>query len=216
MVHFFKITWKWRLFVREMFCQFFILTNKLFFFQKHIYKQFIQRHFILFKEILLKNTMFGWKTYNTLEISRTKSSIHSQADETPTVIVPLSLSLLWWSIGIIFSPWKSWTSFEQECNATLCFFRLYDILLWPFCSFGHKPWDSLFNYLCTIQYVSIVVVSLPQWSDAQNTQLHQALQNLESERASLYSRIDILQVDSSLTMERLSAFEGRTQEFCLG
>lgn len=48
-----------------------------------------------------------------------------------------------------------------------------------------------------------------QWSDSQNSQLHQALRNLEGERASLYSRIDNLQEDHRVTMECLSAIEGK-------
>uniref|UniRef100_A0A8C8SKP6 TRAF3-interacting JNK-activating modulator n=1 Tax=Pelusios castaneus TaxID=367368 RepID=A0A8C8SKP6_9SAUR len=47
-----------------------------------------------------------------------------------------------------------------------------------------------------------------QWADTQNDQLQQALHNLERERTDLYSRIEALQLDNKLKMERVSAMEG--------
>ncbi|KAL8179107.1 UNVERIFIED_CONTAM: hypothetical protein K2H54_060084 [Gekko kuhli] len=60
-----------------------------------------------------------------------------------------------------------------------------------------------------LQYIVVVAVSYLQWSDAQNAQLHQALQNLESERIALSSKIDALQEDGRLTAEHISVMEGR-------
>lgn len=54
-----------------------------------------------------------------------------------------------------------------------------------------------------------MAVSYLQWSDAQNIQLYQALQDMESERVTLSSKIDALQEDSRLTAEHVSAMEGK-------
>uniref|UniRef100_A0A8D0GJM0 TRAF3 interacting protein 3 n=1 Tax=Sphenodon punctatus TaxID=8508 RepID=A0A8D0GJM0_SPHPU len=50
-----------------------------------------------------------------------------------------------------------------------------------------------------------------QWSDAQNLELHQAVCNLESERANLYSKIDTLKEEGELRMEHISAMQGKLQ-----
>ncbi|XP_053100773.1 TRAF3-interacting JNK-activating modulator isoform X2 [Hemicordylus capensis] len=74
-----------------------------------------------------------------------------------------------------------------------------------------KDWSQLTDKHIELENKLHDLENKLQWSEAQNSQLHQTLQNLESERASLYSRIDILQEDERVTMEFLSAMEGKLQ-----
>ncbi|XP_015285071.1 PREDICTED: TRAF3-interacting JNK-activating modulator [Gekko japonicus] len=72
-----------------------------------------------------------------------------------------------------------------------------------------NDWSQLADKHVELENKLHVLENNLQWSDAQNAQLHQALQNLESERVALSSEIDALQEDSRLTAEHVSAMEGR-------
>lgn len=54
-----------------------------------------------------------------------------------------------------------------------------------------------------------MLISCLQWSDTQNSQLQQALKDMENECASLNSRIDNLQEEKRLIMEYLAEVEGK-------
>ncbi|KAJ7331754.1 hypothetical protein JRQ81_013934 [Phrynocephalus forsythii] len=72
-----------------------------------------------------------------------------------------------------------------------------------------KDWSLLTEKHIELENKLHVLENKLQWSDTQNSQLHEALQKLEGERATLYSRIDNLQEDHRVTMECLSAMEGK-------
>nr|XP_056701156.1 TRAF3-interacting JNK-activating modulator [Euleptes europaea] len=72
-----------------------------------------------------------------------------------------------------------------------------------------KDWSQLTDKHIELENKLHVLENKLQWSDTQNSQLHQVLQNLESERVTLCSKIDALQVDNRLTVEHVSAMEGR-------
>ncbi|XP_060087229.1 TRAF3-interacting JNK-activating modulator isoform X2 [Heteronotia binoei] len=72
-----------------------------------------------------------------------------------------------------------------------------------------NDWSQLADKHMELENKLRVLENKLQWSDAQNAQLHQALQNLEGERVTLISKIDALQEDSRLTTEHVSAMEGR-------
>ncbi|XP_061488021.1 TRAF3-interacting JNK-activating modulator isoform X3 [Rhineura floridana] len=72
-----------------------------------------------------------------------------------------------------------------------------------------KDWSQLTDKHIELENKLHVLENKFQWSDTQNSQLHEALQNLETERAHLYSRIDNLQEDNKLTIECLGVVEGK-------
>ncbi|XP_048354263.1 TRAF3-interacting JNK-activating modulator isoform X2 [Sphaerodactylus townsendi] len=72
-----------------------------------------------------------------------------------------------------------------------------------------KDWSQLIDKYIELENKLHVLENKLQWSDTQNSQLHQALQNLESERVTLCSKTEALQEDSRLTMEHVPAVEGR-------
>ncbi|XP_044302976.1 TRAF3-interacting JNK-activating modulator isoform X2 [Varanus komodoensis] len=72
-------------------------------------------------------------------------------------------------------------------------------------------WSQLMDKHSELENKLHVLEDKLKWSDTQNSQLDQSLQNLESERASLYSRIDHLQEDNRFIMECLNAAEGKLQ-----
>ncbi|XP_062999195.1 TRAF3-interacting JNK-activating modulator isoform X2 [Elgaria multicarinata webbii] len=74
-----------------------------------------------------------------------------------------------------------------------------------------EDWSQLTEKHSELENELHVLENKLQWLDTQNSQLHQALQTLESERSSLYARIDHLQEDNRLTMECLNAVEGKLQ-----
>uniref|UniRef100_A0A6J0SIW5 TRAF3-interacting JNK-activating modulator isoform X3 n=1 Tax=Pogona vitticeps TaxID=103695 RepID=A0A6J0SIW5_9SAUR len=85
-----------------------------------------------------------------------------------------------------------------------------DCTLWKeHCNTLKKDWSLLTEKHIELENKLHVLENKLEWSDTQNSQLHQALQNLEGERASLYSRIDNLQDDHRVTMECLSAMEDK-------
>ncbi|XP_067414926.1 TRAF3-interacting JNK-activating modulator [Emydura macquarii macquarii] len=72
-------------------------------------------------------------------------------------------------------------------------------------------WSETANKHTELENKLYVLQNKLQWADTQNDQLHQALRNLERERADLYSRIEALQADDKLKMEHVSAMEGKLQ-----
>ncbi|XP_054836479.1 TRAF3-interacting JNK-activating modulator [Eublepharis macularius] len=74
-----------------------------------------------------------------------------------------------------------------------------------------QDWSRLTNKHVELENKLHVLDNKLQWSGAQNAQLNQALQNLESERVALCSKMDALQEDSRLAMEHVSAMEDRLQ-----
>ncbi|XP_025029274.1 TRAF3-interacting JNK-activating modulator isoform X2 [Python bivittatus] len=74
-----------------------------------------------------------------------------------------------------------------------------------------KDWSQLTDQHTEVQNKLHILENKLQWSDTQNSQLQQALKDMEDERVSLYSRIDNLQEEKRLTMEYLSEVEGKLQ-----
>ncbi|XP_077190986.1 TRAF3-interacting JNK-activating modulator isoform X2 [Paroedura picta] len=71
-----------------------------------------------------------------------------------------------------------------------------------------SDWSQLADKHVELENEFRVLENKLQWSDAQNAQLLQALQNLESECVTLRSKTDALQEDNRLTAEHVSAIEG--------
>ncbi|XP_063153510.1 TRAF3-interacting JNK-activating modulator isoform X2 [Candoia aspera] len=72
-----------------------------------------------------------------------------------------------------------------------------------------NDWSQLTDQHIEVQTKLHVLENKLQWSDTQNSQLQQALKDMENERTSLYSRIDNLQEEKRSTMEYLSEVEGK-------
>ncbi|KAM3839616.1 TRAF3-interacting JNK-activating modulator isoform 2-T3 [Vipera latastei] len=72
-----------------------------------------------------------------------------------------------------------------------------------------KDWSQLTDQHTEVKNKLHVLENKLQWSDTQNSQLQQALKDMENEYASLYSRIDNLQEEKRLIMEYLAEVEGK-------
>ncbi|XP_032073183.1 TRAF3-interacting JNK-activating modulator isoform X2 [Thamnophis elegans] len=77
-----------------------------------------------------------------------------------------------------------------------------------------KDWSQLTDHHSEVKSKLHALENKLQWSDTQNSQLQQALKEMENECANLYSRIDNLQEENILLMEYLGEVEGklRTEE----
>ncbi|KAL7985362.1 hypothetical protein Chor_003932, partial [Crotalus horridus] len=74
-----------------------------------------------------------------------------------------------------------------------------------------KDWSQLTDQHTEVKNKLHVLENKLQWSDTQNSQLQQALKDMENECASLYSRIDNMQEEKRLIMEYLGEVEGKLQ-----
>ncbi|XP_015676827.1 TRAF3-interacting JNK-activating modulator [Protobothrops mucrosquamatus] len=74
-----------------------------------------------------------------------------------------------------------------------------------------KDWSQLTDQHTEVKNKLHVLENKLQWSDTQNSQLQQALKDMENECASLYSRIDNMQEEKRLIMEYLGEMEGKLQ-----
>uniref|UniRef100_A0A8C5WYJ2 TRAF3 interacting protein 3 n=1 Tax=Laticauda laticaudata TaxID=8630 RepID=A0A8C5WYJ2_LATLA len=72
-----------------------------------------------------------------------------------------------------------------------------------------KDWSQLTDQHSEAKNKLHVLENKLQWSDIQNSQLQQALKDMENERANLYSRIDNLQEEKILIMKYLDEVEGK-------
>ncbi|XP_026568768.1 TRAF3-interacting JNK-activating modulator isoform X1 [Pseudonaja textilis] len=72
-----------------------------------------------------------------------------------------------------------------------------------------EDWSQLTDQHSEVKNKLHVLENKLQWSDIQNSQLQQALKDMENERANLYSRIDNLQEEKILIMKYLDEVEGK-------
>ncbi|KAJ6657972.1 hypothetical protein lerEdw1_001762 [Lerista edwardsae] len=72
-----------------------------------------------------------------------------------------------------------------------------------------QDWSQLTDKHIELENKLHVLENKLQWSDMQNSQLLQALQNSESKQTELYARMDIIQEDYSLATGCLSALESK-------